>query len=181
MRIIQYIERIPIPKEQSNKKLDIDDLMAIERAEKECFVQMLKLFAKENNLQKVEPKTDIRESTLKQFMAKNSEFKEKRKCNIQQRFPIKKIPETLLFTHKLDTCCQAMCQEHKTAKNPAFRQRRILNRLDSVTVCTIGVNSNAGIADSRVFILCYCHRIVFWCMIEKEGMILSTGQEKMDT
>ena len=48
----------------------------------------------------------------------------------------------LLFTHKLDTCCQAMCQEHKTAKNPAFRQRRIINRLDSVTVRTAGVNSN---------------------------------------
>ena len=49
---------------------------------------------------------------------------------------------SLLFTHKLDTCCQAMCQECKTAKNPAFRQRRTLNRLDSVTVCTIGVNCN---------------------------------------
>ena len=48
----------------------------------------------------------------------------------------------LLFTHKLDTCCQAMCQECKTSKNPAFRRRRIINRLDSVTVCTIGVNSN---------------------------------------
>ena len=48
----------------------------------------------------------------------------------------------LLFTHKLDTCCQAMCQEHKTAKNPAFRRRRIINRLDSVTVCTVGVNNN---------------------------------------
>ena len=47
----------------------------------------------------------------------------------------------LLFAHKLDTCCQAMCQEHKMAKNPAFRRRRIINRLDSVTVCTIGVNS----------------------------------------
>ena len=46
------------------------------------------------------------------------------------------------FTHKLDTCCQAMCQEHKTAKNPAFRRRRIINRLDSVTVSTVGVNCN---------------------------------------
>ena len=48
----------------------------------------------------------------------------------------------LLFTHKLDTCCQAMCQEDKTAKNPAFRRRRIINRLDSITVCIVGVNSN---------------------------------------
>ncbi len=49
---------------------------------------------------------------------------------------------SLLFTHKLDTCCQAMCQEDKTAKNPAFHRRRIINRLDSVTVCTYGANSN---------------------------------------
>ena len=27
-------------------------------------------------------------------------------------------------------------------KNPAFRQRRIINRLDSVTVCTVGVKCN---------------------------------------
>lgn len=87
------IERIPIPKEQSNQKVDIEDLMAIEKAEKECFVQMLKLFAMENNLQKVKLETDIKESTLKQFMAKNSEFREKWKCNIQQRFPVKEIPE----------------------------------------------------------------------------------------
>ncbi|MBD5088724.1 MAG: hypothetical protein HDT30_07930 [Clostridiales bacterium] len=85
---------IPIPKEQSDQKLGIDDLMAIERYEKECFVQMLKLFAKENNLQKVELETDIRESTLKQFMAKNSKFREKWKCDIQQRFHIREIPET---------------------------------------------------------------------------------------
>ncbi|MCI8408585.1 MAG: hypothetical protein HFJ09_04845 [Lachnospiraceae bacterium] len=55
-------------------------------------------------------------------------------------FGSERIP--LLFTHKLDTCCQAMCRERKTAKNPAFRRMRILNRLDSVTVCTVGVNSN---------------------------------------
>lgn len=88
------IERISIPKEQSNQKLDIDDLMAIAREEKKCFVQMLKHFVKENNLQKVELETDIRESTLKQFIAKNSEFREKWKCNIQQRFLIWEIPET---------------------------------------------------------------------------------------
>lgn len=88
------IERISIPKEQSNQKLDIDDLMAIERDEKKCFVQVLKHFARENNLQKVELETDIRESTLKQFMVKNSEFREKWKCNIQQRFPIWEILET---------------------------------------------------------------------------------------
>lgn len=88
------IERISIPKEQSNKTLDIDDLIAIAREEKKCFVQMLKLFAKEDNLQKVELETDIRESTLKQFIAKNSELREKWKCNIQQHFPIKEIPET---------------------------------------------------------------------------------------
>lgn len=35
-----------------------------------------------------------------------------------------------------------MCQEHRTAENPAFRRRRIINRLDSVTVSTTGVNSN---------------------------------------
>lgn len=88
------IGRITIPKEPCNQKLDIDDLTAIERYEKECFVQMLKLFAKENNLQKVELETDIRESTLKQFMAKNSEFREKWKCDIQKRFHIREIPET---------------------------------------------------------------------------------------
>lgn len=88
------IERIPIPKEPCNQKLDIDDITAIERYEKECFVQMLKFFAKENNLQKVELETDIRESTLKQYMAKNCEFREKWKCDIQQRFPIREIPET---------------------------------------------------------------------------------------
>ncbi|MCI8409173.1 MAG: hypothetical protein HFJ09_07900 [Lachnospiraceae bacterium] len=55
---------------------------------------MLKHFAKENNLQKVKLETDIKESTQKQFMAKNSELREKWKCNIQQRFPIKEIPET---------------------------------------------------------------------------------------
>ena len=139
------IERIPIPKEPCNQKLDVDDLTlpfthkldtccqamcqerriaknpafrqrrtfnrldsvtvctvgvnsndltAIERYEKECFVQMLKLFAKENNLQKVELETDIRESTLKQFMTKNCEFREKWKCDIQQCFSIREIPET---------------------------------------------------------------------------------------
>lgn len=88
------IGKISIPKEPCNQKLDIDDITAIERYEKECFVQMLKLFAKENNLQKVELETDIRESTLKQFMAKSSEFRENWKCDIQQRFPIREIPET---------------------------------------------------------------------------------------
>ena len=58
----------------------------------------------------------------------------------------------LLFTHKLDTCCQAMCQECKTAKNPAFRRRRPLNRLDSVTVSTVGVNSNLRINGIAIII-----------------------------
>ncbi len=60
-------------------------------------------------------------------------------------------PLMLLFTHKLDTCCQAMCQEHRIAKNPDFRQRRITNRLDSVTVCTVGVNCNPLIIHMLLF------------------------------
>ncbi|MCI8409174.1 MAG: hypothetical protein HFJ09_07905 [Lachnospiraceae bacterium] len=39
------IERIPIPKEQSNQKLGIDDLVAIERG-KEMFCTDVKTFCK---------------------------------------------------------------------------------------------------------------------------------------
>ncbi|MBD5088281.1 MAG: hypothetical protein HDT30_05640 [Clostridiales bacterium] len=45
-----------------------------------------------------------------------------------------------------------MCKKRRTAKNPAFRRRRIINRMDSVTVCTIGVNSNL-ISKIKVYII----------------------------
>lgn len=60
---------------------------------------------------------------------------------MKEKSPLKE-DVSLLSTYKLDTCFQAMCQECRIVKNPAFCRRRILNRLDSVTVCTIGVNSN---------------------------------------
>lgn len=64
---ISQIGRKPIDKEQTKEKLQIHDLIQIEKYEKECFWQMLKLFAKENNLQKVVLETDIRKSVWKEF------------------------------------------------------------------------------------------------------------------
>ena len=45
-------------------------------------------------------------------------------------------------------------------QNPAFRRRRTLNRLDSVTVCTVGVKVTYLLPRSSCFPFLYCSKYV---------------------